>query len=184
MKTKIALLLTAILISTGCVSIKNTKGITRYLEEQGKAEIIAVDMKTKLQQDKENYKKFEKIYNSAAGTGNGWTKSIVSNVRLKKEVDVSVEDYENSTVAKEISKLHKIADSVGNEKINKGLDPVTIGLIIVFANGITEIMIEQNNKAVDRVAQVLEDEFKKANWTTFELTTQEWINSKYWANKN
>lgn len=181
MKTKIILLLTAILISTGCVKIKNTERITLYLQEQGIAEILAVDIKNKKQKDMENYKTFEKVYNSAAGTGNGWTKAIITNVRLKKEVDVSVEDYKNSDVAKEISKLQRIAASVGNEKINKGLDPVTIGLVVLFAKGITGMVIEQNNKEVDRVAQVLEDEFKKVNWTTFELTTQEWIISKYGA---
>jgi hypothetical protein len=45
-------------------------------------------------------------------------------------------------------------------------------------------MIEkQNDKRIETAVQTIESGFMKAEWTTFQSTTQEWISQKYGVSK-
>lgn len=161
---------------SGCMKIKDTSGIKQYLQDQGKSEILAIDLKSKHKDKKsKTYKEAENLFNKAAGAGNGWTKGIVFDARVKRELDVPVQDYKNSEAGKSIEAFLKLQPGFSAE----AFDPVTGALIATFALSVVDMIEKQNDKRVEAAIQVIEKEFSKASWTTFELTTPQFVNDKY-----
>lgn len=161
---------------SGCMSIKDTSGIKQYLQDQGRAEILAVDIKTK-NPDKnlQAYKNAETLFNNAAGTGNGWAKGIVFDAKTKREVSISVQDYKDSDAGKSIAAFLLLEPKV----TIKAFYPVTATAIATFVVSIIDLVQKQNTKQVEAAIHAIEEEFSKARWTTFELTTHQWVNEKY-----
>lgn len=180
MKTKtfsMAIVAFIVLVTlSGCMSIKNTSGIKQYLQDQGRAEILAVDIKTK-NPDKNSpaYKNAEALFNKAAGAGNGWTKAIVFDAKTKREVNISVQDYKDSDAGKSIAAFL----SLEPEERIKAFDPVTATAIATFVMSVIGLIQKQNDKQVEAAIHAIEEEFSKARWTTFELTTPQSANEKY-----
>jgi|GEM_PF-4326578 len=161
---------------SGCMSIKDTSGIRQYLQDQGRAEILAIDLKTK-NPDKNSpaYKNAEALFNNAAGTGNGWAKGIVFDAKTKREISISVRDYKDSAAGKAIAAFLSLEPEV----TIKTFDPVTATAIATFVVSVIDLVQKQNDKQVEAAIHAIEEEFSKARWTTFELTTPQWINEKY-----
>jgi hypothetical protein len=44
---------------------------------------------------------------------------------------------------------------------------------------VIDLIQKQNNKQVEAAIHAIEEEFSKARWTTFELTTSQWVDEKY-----
>lgn len=164
------------LILSGCMRIKDTSGIKQYFQDQGRAEILAVDIKAKNpDHNSPVYKEAEACFNKAAGTGNGWTEGIVLDAKMKREVNVSIQDYKNSDTGKFIEKFLSLKEE---RKINKsGLGTAIV--VLPFIESLIEKIIEQNEKQIDKAIRNIEEQLSKARWTTFELTTSQWINAKY-----
>ncbi len=168
-------LLSAIFLCTaGCISIKDTSGIKAYLQDQGKAEILAVQIKAK-NPDKNSaaYQNAERLYNNAAGAGNGWTSGILFDARAKHEVNISIEDYKGSDAGKAISEFLARSDK------RLSFDPVTVAAVATFAIDLLDKIKQQNDQWVERAIGTLEREFSRARWTTFENTTADWLDDKY-----
>jgi hypothetical protein len=167
---------------SGCMSIKDTRGIKQYFQGQGRAEILAVDIKAK-NPDKNSpaYKKAEILFNRAAGVGNGWMKGIVFDAKTKREVNISIKDYNDSDAGKSIAAFLSLEPEI----TTKVFDPVTATAIDAaiditpFVGAIIDIIQKQNDKRVEAAIHAIEEEFSKARWTTFEQTTPQWINEKY-----
>ncbi|MEK6767246.1 MAG: hypothetical protein AABY49_13610 [Planctomycetota bacterium] len=161
---------------SGCMSIKDTSGIKQYLQDQGRAEIQAVDIKNK-NPDKNSpaYKNAETLFNTAAGAGNGWTKGIVFDVKTKREVNISVQDYKDSDAGRSIAAFLSLEPEV----TIKAFDPVTATVIATFVMSVIDLIQKQNDKQVEAASHAIEEEFSKARWTTFELTTPQWVNERY-----
>lgn len=161
---------------SGCMSIQDTSGIKKYLQDQGRAEILAVDIKTKNpDKNSPDYKNAETLFNKAAGTGNGWTKGIVFDAKTKREVNISVQDYKDSDAGKSIAAFLSLEPEV----TTKAFDPVTATAIATFVASVIDLIQKQNDKQVEAAIHAIEEEFSKARWTTFELTTSQWANEKY-----
>jgi len=173
----IAIVCTAVLFCMpGCMSIKDTSGIKKYLGDQGEAEMLAIEIKAN-NPDKNSsaYRNTERLYNKAAGAGNGWTSGIVLDARNKQEVDVSVEDYKNSSAGKALSEFLALDSSFKT----KSFDPVTAAALVTFVTDSIERVGKLNDQFVERAVKRLEHEFSRSRWTTFEKTTSEWIDEKY-----
>jgi len=165
------------LILSGCMRIKDTRGIKKYFQDQGRAEILAVDIKAKNpDQNSPEYKEAEARFNKAAGTGNGWTKGIVFDAEMKREVNVSIEDYENSDTRKFIEEFLSLEEEM---PIFKAMGFETAIVLWPFIESLIEKIIEQNEKQIDKAIRNIKEQFSKARWTTFELTTSQWIDAKY-----
>lgn len=180
MKTKSSIttiVCNALLIAvSGCMSIKDTSGIRKYFQHQGKAEILAIEIKAKNpDKDSSAYKTAERLFNKAAGAGNGWASGIVFDARVKREVNVSVEDYINSEAGKAIRDF--LALDPGFRPLS--FDPVTAAAIATFVVTVIDKIEEQNDKRVERAIKAIEQEFSRSRWTTFENTTLQWIDQKY-----
>lgn len=161
---------------SGCMSIKDTSGIKQYFQDQGRAEILAVDIKTKNpDKNSPDYMKAEALFNHAAGIGNGWTKGIVFDAKTKREVNISIQDYKNSDAGKYTAAFLSLEPEI----TTKAFDPVTAMAIATFVGSVIDMIQKQNNKQVEDAIHDIEEEFSKARWTTFELTTPQWINEKY-----
>ena len=180
----------SLLFTAGCstVKIKDTAGIKLYLQDQGRSEILALDIKTKDKTKKTDaYKNAESLYNRAAGLGNGWTKGIVTDVKFKKEVNVTVQDYQTSPAGLAISQFLLLDSSAPKPAtgpvVKPMFSPATITLAALLAKEVIKIIDEQNKKSVADATTVIEQEFQRTSWTTFELTTSEWINTKYGTQK-
>lgn len=169
-------------MSTGCMSIKDTSGIKQYLQDQGRAEILVLDIKSNNKsKETQTYKKAEILFNQAAGVGNGWMRGIVVEARLKKEVNVSVSDYRASDAGKRIASFLALDDAKALDPVSetKAFDPVSAVLIATVVVNVIDQLEKQNDARVDRAVQTIEREFSKSQWTTFELTTPEWVTKKY-----
>lgn len=161
---------------SGCMSIKDTSGIRQYLQDQGRAEILAVDIKTKNpNKNSPAYKDAEALFNNAAGTGNGWTKGIVFDAKTKREVSISAQDYKDSNAGKSIAAFLSLEPEV----TIKAFDPVTATAFAAFVVSVIDLIQKQNDKQVEAAIHAIEEEFSKARWTTFDLTTSQWVNEKY-----
>jgi len=158
------------------MSIKDTSGIEKYLGYQGEAEMLAIVIKTN-NPDKNSsaYRNAERLYNKAAGAGNGWTSGIVFVAKNKWKVNVSVEDYANSDAGKALSEFLALDSSFKT----KSFDPVTAAALVTFVTNLIERVGELNDRFVERAVKRLEHEFSRSRWTTFEKTTPEWIDEKY-----
>jgi hypothetical protein len=161
------------------MSIKDTSGIKEYLEDQGRAEILATVIKDK-NPDKNStaYQNAQELYNNAAGLGNGWTSGILLDARLKRQVDVSVEDYANSDAGKAISEFLAFRPGRGYVK-TFSVEPGTAITLAAFVVGLIDKIEQQNDRRLERAIEALEREFSRARWTTFENTTAAWIDNKY-----
>ncbi|MCM2358297.1 MAG: hypothetical protein NDI77_09120 [Geobacteraceae bacterium] len=161
---------------SGCMSIKDTSGIKQYLQDQGKSEIFAIDLKSKIKDKKsKDYKHAETLFNNAAGAGNGWAKGIIFDARVNRELNVPVQDYKNSEAGKNIEAFLGLQPGIAA----KAFDPVTGALIATFVISVVDMIEKQNDKRVETAIQVIEKEFSKASWTTFELTTPQFVKDKY-----
>ena len=173
-------ILNAILLCTsGCMSVKDTSGIKNYLQDQGKAEILAIEIKDKNPDENSTaYQNAERLYNEAAGAGNGWTKGIVFDARMKREVNVSTEDYTNSKAGKAISEFLSLGSNLTYAK-KYSFDPVTATTLATFIVGCIDRIEQQNDERVERAIEAIDGEFSRAYWTTFKNTTTDWIDNKY-----
>ena len=171
-----AILISVMVFSAGCgVAVKDTAGIKKYFEEQGRAEMLAIELKANTpDKNSADYKNAEKLYNRAAGAGNGWTSGIVFEARTERKIDVSLEDYADSEAGKALAKFLEL----GGPDI-KYFDPVTTAAIANFALALIDKIEQQNNQRVERVVKQLEQEFSRSRWTAFENTTVQWIDEKY-----
>jgi hypothetical protein len=164
------------------MSIKDTSGIKQYLQDQGRAEILVLDIKSNNKsKETQTFKKAETLFNQAAGVGNGWMRGIVVEARLKKEVNVSVSDYRASDAGKRIASFLALDDAKALDPVSetKAFDPVSAVLIATVVVNVIDQLEKQNDARVDRAVQTIEREFSKSQWTTFELTTPEWVTNKY-----
>jgi hypothetical protein len=158
-------------------TVKDTAGIRQYLQDQARAEMLALDIKGKnLDKQSAPYKKAEALFNQAAGAGNGWTRGIVLEARLKRQIDVSVADYQASDAGKRLSAFL----ALDTDRLLR-FDPVTGLVIAKFVADVIQILENQNDARVERAVTVIETEFSKARWTTFEETTPKWVDEKYKA---
>ena len=166
----------AMALAAGCgVAIKDTAGIKKYFEDQGIAEILAIEIKANMpDKNSADYKNAEKLYNRAAGVGNGWTSGIVFDARNKRQVNVSVKDYTNSDPGKALVQFLALG-----RPTTKSFDPVTTAVIANFVMALIDKIEQQNNQRVELVVKQLEQEFSRSRWTTFENTTVQWIDEKY-----
>lgn len=178
MKTFSMAIVAVVLLVTlsGCMSIKDTSGIKQYLQDQAKAEILAVDIKTKNpDKNSPDYKNAEILFNKAAGTGNGWAKGVVFDAKTNREVNISVQDYKDSDAGKSIAAFLLLEPEV----TTKAFDPVTATAIVTFAASVIDLIQKQNERQVEAAIHAIEEELSKARWMTFELTTPQWVNEKY-----
>jgi hypothetical protein len=158
------------------IEIKDTSGIKQYFQDQGRAEILALDIKKK-NPDKNSsvYKNANSVFNQAAGIGNGWTAGILFDAKIERKVDVSVENYKNSDAGKAVGSFLALDSGVRL----KLFDPVMAAAVAVFVLTVVDKIEKQNSERVERAIEAIEKEFSRARWTTFELTTPEWVNKKY-----
>ena len=141
-----------------------------------KAEIIAVAIKAE-NPDKNStaYQNAKRLYNNAAGAGNGWTSGIVFDARVKRQVNVSVENYSNSDAGKAISEFL----ALDTRFRARSFDPGTAAAIATLVVALIDKIEQQNDQRVERAVKMIEREFSRTRWTTFENTTLQWINDKY-----
>ena len=164
------------LILSGCMRIKDTSGIKQYLQDQGRAEILAVAIKARNPDTNSSvYKEAEASFNKAAGAGNGWSEGIVFDAEMKREVNVSIDAYNNSDAGKSI----KAFLSLGEKRTTKTFSIETAVVIAPYVKSIIDIIMEQNEKQYEKAIKNIKEQFSKARWTTFELTTSKWIDDKY-----
>ena len=169
----------AMALAAGCgVAIKDTAGIKKYFEDQGSAEILAIKIKANTpDKNSADYKNAERLYDRAAGVGNGWTSGIVFDAETKRQVNVSVKDYANSNGGKALVQFLALGGPTTITTLS--FDPVTTAAIANFVMALIDKIEQQNNQRVELVVKQLEQEFSRSRWTTFENTTVQWIDEKY-----
>jgi hypothetical protein len=157
------------------MTIKDTSGIKQYLQDQGRSEILALDIKAKYKKKSTTYKQAEALFNQAAGTGDGWSNGILFDAKTKREINVPIQDYKASDAGKSIEAFLKLEPAL----TTKAFDPVTATAIAALVVSVVDMLEKQNNKRVEEAINVIEEQLSKARWTTFELTTYQWVNEKY-----
>lgn len=176
--TAIRLIVILVVLSfaiSGCMTIKDTSGIKQYLQDQGRSEILALNIKAKNKKTSATYKNAETLFNRAAGTGNGWTNGILFDAKTKREINVPILDYKASDAGKSIEAFLKLEPEI----TNKAFDPVTGIAIAAFVVSVVDMLQKQNDKRVEAAIKVIEERLSISRWTTFELTTHQWVNDKY-----
>ncbi|MCQ8181048.1 hypothetical protein NP603_08010 [Methylomonas sp. SURF-1] len=162
------------------MSIKDTAGIKLYLEDQGKAEIRALNLKSSItDKDSTSYKIAKDLFDEAAGTGNGWANGIVFDAKTKREVNVSVDDYEKSRVSKAIKSFLNFDPGISSKSEREVFDPVSAIAVVTFAVNTVKTIEDLHNGYVERSIKTLEQELNKARWTSFESITPQSIAEKY-----
>lgn len=160
----------------GCTCVKDTSGIKRYVLDQARAERLAVTIKAYCADtNSPTYKRAEWLFNRAAGYGTGWANGVILDAKTKGVIDVPISTYEQSETARAIAEF--LALDPGPP--NKSLDPVFWSAVGGLATEITQTIMEQRRKTIAAAIATLEEQLKKVQWTSFENTTEEWINHKY-----
>lgn len=115
------------------------------------------------------------VFNRAAGYRTGWANSVLLDARTKRVIDVPLSAYERSETAQAIAEFLALDPGL----FTKSLDPVFASAVGELIQHITKTIMDQRRKSIETAIATLEEQLKKVQWTSFENTTDEWLDRKY-----
>lgn len=171
----IFILLAVVLLITGCFKVKDTKGVALYLSQQGKCEMLALEIKGKFQKGSQQYADAEKLFNEAAADCNGWVASEILEIEGNATVNITEEEVIGSHSYNSMNSFLSFSPDGKGSLIVSALAQE----ILDFGTKIVNFIIELNQKRTDEAIKKIKQELEKTRWPTFAMVDEHWYKHKY-----
>lgn len=179
--------LTASLISIGCVKIKDTTGINTCLLQKAKAEVLAYRIKQRFPAPKPDaqppttnpYSQAENLYSDAVGDVKGFLDGVVSDIRLKHEVSVSTSAFNETDAAKSLKTFREKGAELLGSGVTPTTDPVSPAALVEAAAKLVEEVKRLNDQWVDAAVKSAQETVERGYMEPFDKVDRDTLVRRY-----